>query len=853
MRLPLRCLQTCWVLLLLALPARAQGPTLDPTFQPGAVYQPTGVDQAIPQPDGKLLLITTATRVGGRPANGQLSRLLANSDQVDTVFAANVAGLQGIIQQAAVLPNNHIVLIAYRSGNLSLGGITRRILGLNADGTVDLAYNAITTAPALTYLTVQPDGKVLVSGYFNEWAPGQSAIGLARLLPNGTLDTAFQAAMGLGFNSLVEFVSVQANGTILVGGRFDNVDGNAQSRLARLLPSGAFDATFRPVLPAASPLVILVIVGAVTQPDGKVVVASFMSPATSAWAPLERRLPSGARDPSFQTGVNFSTYFSYLLRSNPLCLLANGKLLVSHAAGSFDGTAVGELVRLTAAGRLDPTFPNTLAIQPGIREVDYIEPTLTLLPGGQVLAAGTPARFGGDMAPTPLARLDSANGGRVAGFAPRIHIAGEIRDVLRQPDGRYVVGGVFTEINGSASPYLARLTAGGAVEPAFTAAAQPDNPVYGLARQADGKLLVGGLFQALAGTVYPGVGRLLPSGGPDPAFQPVFSASTVAYPVVDQVALEPSGNVLLRGRFTTSFAMGNPHLVRLNGQTGQYDANFSPNYYNADNLLVQPDGNILLAGYRVAVAGQGPVSLIRLLPAGAPDPAFTPFPPDTRFSALAHDPATGQIYAAGDLSAARAVYRFSATGARDLSYASTVPPTSAAVGRSLVLQPNGRLLVGGLFSGSTPTNGYGLVRLLPSGAVDASFAYAAGPGFAVNKVLVQPDGAIVAVGSFTTVGGVPVPGMARLLAPQSLAVGRTHTSGSLAAWPVPAHEVLHLTLDAAAGPARVTLLDALGRPVRAQVAREAAATVSVAGLPAGVYWLRVDYAAGPVTRRVVVE
>ncbi len=71
---------------------------------------------------------------------------------------------------------------------------------------------------------------------------------------------------------------------------------------------------------------------------------------------------------------------------------------------------------------------------------------------------------------------------------------------------------------------------------------------------------------------------------------------------------------------------------------------------------------------------------------------------------------------------------------------------------------------------------------------------------------------------------------------------------------MPAHDVLHLALDAASRPRQVQLLDALGRVVLARPTPPATLSLPTAALPPGVYLLRVDYATGgPVTRRVVLE
>ena len=44
---------------------------------------------------------------------------------------------------------------------------------------------------AVTAMAVQPDGKILIGGNFNSTVGGQVRNGIARLNPDGTLDTAF--------------------------------------------------------------------------------------------------------------------------------------------------------------------------------------------------------------------------------------------------------------------------------------------------------------------------------------------------------------------------------------------------------------------------------------------------------------------------------------------------------------------------------------------------------------------------------------------------------------------------------------------------------------------------------------
>src|SRR3984893_7670066 len=73
---------------------------------------------------------------------------------------------------------------------------------------------------AVRVVVVQPDGKILLGGDFTTLSPnGGVAVTrnrIARLNPDGTLDTAFNP----NANSSVTSIAVQADGKILVGGFF---------------------------------------------------------------------------------------------------------------------------------------------------------------------------------------------------------------------------------------------------------------------------------------------------------------------------------------------------------------------------------------------------------------------------------------------------------------------------------------------------------------------------------------------------------------------------------------------------------------------------------------------------------
>src|SRR5437868_11146193 len=86
-------------------------------------------------------------------------------------------------------------------------------------------------------VVVQSDGKILLGGDFTTLAPngGKTVTRnhIARLNPDGTLDTAFNPS-ATGINTTVNAIAVQTDGKVLVGGNFNAVGGQTRNNIARL-------------------------------------------------------------------------------------------------------------------------------------------------------------------------------------------------------------------------------------------------------------------------------------------------------------------------------------------------------------------------------------------------------------------------------------------------------------------------------------------------------------------------------------------------------------------------------------------------------------------------------------------
>src|SRR5438128_311155 len=88
---------------------------------------------------------------------------------------------------------------------------------------------------AINVVVVQADGKILIGGGFTTLSPnGGAAVmrnHIARLNADGTLDTAFNPNL---IGGDVSSIAVQSDGKILVGGFFTSIGGQTRNYIARL-------------------------------------------------------------------------------------------------------------------------------------------------------------------------------------------------------------------------------------------------------------------------------------------------------------------------------------------------------------------------------------------------------------------------------------------------------------------------------------------------------------------------------------------------------------------------------------------------------------------------------------------
>src|SRR5262245_44287787 len=130
-------------------------------------------------------------------------------------------------------------------------------------------------------------------------------------------------------------------------------------------------------------------------------------------------------------------------------------------------------------GSLDTTFQSPIT---GAVQVISVQPDQQILIGGNFTASGDGVRIN-------LARFNP-NGSLDQTFQTGAGADGTIRALARQPDGKVIIGGEFTQFKGVSCNGIARVNADGSLDEGFVARAVPTGSIRAIAVQSDGRVLV---------------------------------------------------------------------------------------------------------------------------------------------------------------------------------------------------------------------------------------------------------------------------------------------------------------------------------------------------------------------------
>jgi uncharacterized delta-60 repeat protein len=309
----------------------------------------------------------------------------------------------------------------------------------------------------------------------------------------------------------------------------------------------------------------------------------------------------------------------------------------------------------------------------------------------------------------------------------------------------------------------------------------PQSPVHvpasgsisAFAVEPDGKIVVGGSFTNLSGQVRNHIGRLNSDGTLDPFFN-----STLAWSVT-ALLVQLDGKTVVAG---VAVPFAGVNIVRVKPD-GTADSGFHVTANDTVNCLaLQADGKILVGGAFTTVGGVPRTGIARLNTNGTLDTTFNVSITETgpieqtspEVTSVAVQPdggiLVGGIFMSVNGTGRTNICRLNANGTLDVSFMSP-PPEKVSV-QCLLLQPDGKVLVGfssltGAFIVYTGTN-Y-LLRLNSDGSLDSNFA--SGFNDQITSLGLQCDGKILASGMFTHCDGSLRTNVSRLNADGTLDTG----------------------------------------------------------------------------------
>ena len=629
---------------------------------------------------------------------------------------------------------------------------------LGTDGRLDTTRTlAPDLSPSMT--AVLPDGTTYIGGSFSRLTGAGGVVTpvnelLLRILPTGAIDTTFTLGPGSGAIGYVSALATQVGGRLYAGGSFSGFGGARNANLARFYPDGAADNNFNSQSNGAVHAIVALETSEDEEEDGGPV----------AWLETDGEYRA-AFDRTGSVQISGSVY--------ALAVQSDGKILVAGEFTDGIGTSVGNLARLNTDGTIDESFhpePNQ-AVQ-----------TVAVQSDGKIIIGGTFTKIG-ETTISNLARLQP-NGTVDTAWKPTPN--GTVLDILPLSDGNILVGGLFTNFKPNdatttvSRPYAARIKPDGTVDTDFNA--EPNGGVNRMALQTDGKIVLAGAFTSVKGKAREFLARVDNRGALDTAFYPKPNNA------VERLVLTSSGVMVVAGQFSNfepndaGTFVNRTAVARINAD-GTVESTFQPIPNNLiEDIGITSNGSIILTGAFTAFQLEEGGTVVRRN-------HIARFNADGTIDALFNPNANGIINAVtvrsddsmiigGAFNQLRASARAIVGGAfteisespmphlarlnDDGSIDSFYTPRPDAPVHALAEQSDGALLVGGEFATIAGTEQPWLARLDALGGIDLTFEPALDG--AVLAIVVQADDRILVGGEFTTVDGAAHVGLARLLA-----------------------------------------------------------------------------------------
>lgn len=706
-------------------------------------------------------------------------------------------GFDGTVQTLSLQSNQNLIV---GGEYLHLNGISSPYFTrLKPDGTIDESFHTGSGFNGKVYATyIQPDGKIIVAGSFTSYN-GISAGRLIRLNPDGSYDASFDTSIG-ATTGIIYDIARQPDGKILIVGSFTKYNNSTTNRIARILPSGALDTSFLSGSGTTSNINnVKVLI------DGKILISGNFTAFNGTQANrIVRLAENGIVDSGFNVGTGFDDDV------NAMTIQPDDKIILGGKFTTFGGRSANRIIRINQDGSIDATFFMGSGFSSGAVQVFKVDNSGNIMIGGSFTGnyngvsvnrvccidhsgfLKSDIDFGSGPATASVLALendtegawyiggsflvfDGLNQGRLAkinsegeydtGYlASGIGFDNSVYKILSLENAKTMVFGNFKKFNGTSASRIAKLLEDGSSDPDFNSGqAGANNLIKSAVLQSDGKIILGGNFTKYNETVINRIVRILPNGAVDPTFNVISGCNSQIY----AMAIQPDEKIIVAGGFSKYNDANVGRIVRLLPD-GSRDSSFNPGL-GADAIievvLVQPDGKILVGGRFITFNEISCPHLVRLNSNGSIDPTFAigeGFDKNVYAMALQSDQkiVVGGNFLNFNRVGQKRLLRLNTNGSLDNTFESG-PGFSKGDVRSVLIQPDDRILVGGTFSGTYKNvTALRLIRLLKSGSLDASFDATLN-----NKVFsmsFSSDYKLLVGGDFNSVAGISKHRIARL-------------------------------------------------------------------------------------------
>lgn len=559
---------------------------IDSTFNFSSGFNTGPLNDALIQPDGKIIIVGNFTSFNGVSKN-RIVRLnsngtLDNSFNVGTGFNAYVSKIQ-------LQTDGKIIALG---GFSQYNGLNRNsIVRINANGTIDNTFIVGTGIPTFNIsmdIKIQTDGKILVCGEIQQYN-GTAVNRIFRLTTTGAIDNSF--SIGTGPNSRVNTILLQPDGKIVLSGSFSSFNSVIKNNLIRLLPDGSIDGTF--ISPASGiigniydtsldNLKRIYLSGTITSFNGTTVSnlarvdstgvidislnAQFDQYTFGALTLSDNSyIPYGLFircNSSFHSGIvklldtdiidsNFNPNTGSNGEVKVFCSAPNNKYYVGGSIKGYNGAFVNDVIRIDENGALDPSFNPSILNGYGSLIYDIkVDQNGKVLVGGSIYPVSSAAQY--------FYRLNS-DGSNDLTFNIGSGFNASVLGIAIQSDNKIIACGGFSTYNSVAANCIIRLNSDGTIDNSFATGSGFDNYVYGVKILSNGKILAYGDFSSYNGITCNKLALLNADGTLDNN----FNVSMGPNGGIRTIHVMANGSILVGGTFTTWNGIPKGNIVQL--------------------------------------------------------------------------------------------------------------------------------------------------------------------------------------------------------------------------------------------------------------------------------------------------